>query len=129
MPRKQRILLTGATGNGGGKLLKRRERDGHEINCLVRDPSKLKHTGVRTTMFQGDVLDISSMVEPFKNVATAYFLVHFLNEKNSFEAMEMEAAETAGLKTCSTLCPQVLPKRCTNPFMRDGPKNRLNTPR
>lgn len=93
MGQKQNILLTGATGYVGRKLLKRLELEGHNIHCLVRDPSKLGEVGEQTSVFQGDVLDRSSMRDAFQGVDTAYFLVHFLNEKYDFEAMELEAAE------------------------------------
>lgn len=91
--KKKRILLTGATGYVGGKLLKRLEAEGHEINCLVRDPSKLESLGPNTRLFQGDVLARSTMWEAFKDVDTAYFMVHFLNEKEDFESKEIMAAE------------------------------------
>lgn len=92
MKAKQKILLTGATGYVGGELLKKLELEGHEVNCLVRNPDKLKETGIHTTVFQGDVLNRSSMKEAFQGVDTAYFLVHFLAEKIGFEAKEVEAA-------------------------------------
>ena len=92
MKEKRKILLTGATGYVGGELLKELESAGHAVNCLVRNPGKLDATGARTTVFQGDVLDRSSMEEAFKGVDTAYFMVHFLVEKNGFEAKEREAA-------------------------------------
>lgn len=92
MKKKQKILLTGATGYIGGELLKQLEMERYEVNCLVRDPDKLKPTGVFTTVFQGDVMDRSSMRAAFQGVDTAYFLVHFLTEKIGFEAKELEAA-------------------------------------
>lgn len=92
MKTKRKILLTGATGYVGGELLKKLERTGNEVNCLVRNPDKLGATGLRTNVFQGDVLDRDSMKEAFEGVDTAYFLVHFLAEKNGFEAKEQEAA-------------------------------------
>ncbi len=93
MRRKHKILLTGATGYVGGKLLRKLEAEGHEINCLVRNPDKLARHGPFTTVFQGDVLARSSMWEAFQGVDTAYFLVHFLHDKDNFEAKELEAAE------------------------------------
>ncbi|WP_372795504.1 NAD(P)H-binding protein [Pontiella sp.] len=90
---KHKILLTGATGYVGGKLLRRLEADGHEINCLVRDPGKLQRPGPDTHVFQGDVLVRSSMWDAFRNTDTAYFLVHFLHDREDFQAKEYEAAE------------------------------------
>ena len=93
MSKKQTILLTGATGYVGAKLLKRLELEGHHVHCLTRDPSKLGNVGVNTKVFRGDVLSRSSMFKAFQGVDTAYFMVHFLNEREDFEAKEIEAAE------------------------------------
>lgn len=90
---KHRILITGATGYVGGKLLRRLEHDGHEVNCLVRNPFKLKNPGPNTRIFQGDILVRSSLWAAFEGVDTAYFLIHFLHEKTDFEAKEIKSAE------------------------------------
>jgi uncharacterized protein YbjT (DUF2867 family) len=92
MKTNRKILLTGASGYVGGELLKRLETAGHEVNCLVRRPENFPACGPRTHVIQGDVLDLISMKEAFQGVDTAYFMVHFLAEKNNFEAKELEAA-------------------------------------
>ncbi|VGO16990.1 hypothetical protein PDESU_05584 [Pontiella desulfatans] len=88
----RKILLTGATGYVGGKLLKRLEALGHEINCLARDPHKINEAGSRTQIFRGDVRDRDSMTEAFEGVDTAYYLIHSLSDKKNFEQHEKEAA-------------------------------------
>ena len=89
-----RILLTGATGYVGGKLLKRLELEGFPVNCLVRDPSKIKETAPTTRVFEGDVRYQSSMWHAFQGVETAYYLVHSLADKKKvFVANELKAAE------------------------------------
>lgn len=93
MKQKKRILIAGATGYVGRKLLKRLEQDGHEVRCLMRTPGKLTDAGPKTSVFQGDVLVRSSMWSAFKGVDTAYFLVHMLHERQDFESKEIEAAE------------------------------------
>ncbi|MFA7002195.1 MAG: NAD-dependent epimerase/dehydratase family protein, partial [Candidatus Omnitrophota bacterium] len=37
-----KILLTGATGYVGGRLLKKLESQGHAVRCLARHPEYLK---------------------------------------------------------------------------------------
>ncbi len=94
MAEKKKILLTGATGYIGGKLLRRLELEGHAVNCLVRNPGRLpQEVGGRITVFRGDVLQPTTMRQAFDGVDTAYFMIHFLNEKNDFEAKEAMAAE------------------------------------
>jgi len=41
-PEIKTILLTGATGYVGGRLLKDLESDGHRVRCLVRRPELMK---------------------------------------------------------------------------------------
>ena len=92
MEQKKKILLTGATGYVGAKLLKILQKQGHEINCLARNPDKLKIAGPKIRVFQGDVMIRSSMWKAFQGVDTAYFLVHMLNERKNFENKEIQAA-------------------------------------
>ncbi|MDF7809445.1 NAD(P)H-binding protein [Pontiellaceae bacterium B12219] len=87
------------------KLLRQLEGRGHQINCLTRNPEKLKNTGKNTTVYQGDIMARSSMWRAFQGVDTAYFLVHMLHEKEAFEIKEIQAAQnfafmarTAGVK-------------------------------
>lgn len=93
----KKILLTGATGYVGGKLLKRLQLDGYEINCLVRNPSKLNASSASIDVFQGDLLHRSSMWRSFQGVETAYYLVHSLADpKKDFESNELQAAKNFG---------------------------------
>src|SRR5687767_9454773 len=39
------ILVTGATGYGGGRLLRRLEEGGHAVRCLAREPARLGTRG------------------------------------------------------------------------------------
>ena len=83
----KKMLLTGATGYVGGKLLKRLQLEGNEINCLVRNPSKLNAISAKTHVFQGDLMYRSSMWRSFQGVETAYYLVHSLADpKKDFES-------------------------------------------
>ncbi len=57
------LLLTGATGYVGGRLLKELEKQKFNIRCLARNPevlySKISST---TKIFKGDVLEIKSLI-------------------------------------------------------------------
>ena len=56
------ILLTGATGYVGGRLLRALEREGYRVRCLARRPEFLKpKVGEVTEIVSGDVLDRSSL--------------------------------------------------------------------
>jgi uncharacterized protein YbjT (DUF2867 family) len=48
------VLITGATGYVGGRLLRRFERDGRAVRCLVRHPDRLRDAAPATEVVRGD---------------------------------------------------------------------------
>ena len=89
------ILLTGATGYVGGRLLRALEAKGLAVRCLVRRP-EFAHPreSQRTEVVQGDVLDLESLRCALTNVDVAYYLVHSMGSTGSFEAQERQGAES-----------------------------------
>ena len=55
------VLLTGATGYIGGRLLRRFEDGGRPVRCLVRQPGRLQTTAPTTEIAHGDCLDEASL--------------------------------------------------------------------
>ena len=96
MPKSNRpklILLTGATGYIGGRLLPALESAGHRVRCLTRHPEALAHRlGENTEIAFGDVLNSVSLSAHLAGVHTAYYLVHAMGSENSFEAEDRRAA-------------------------------------
>ncbi len=87
------ILLTGATGYIGGRLLKRLERDGQAVRCLCRNPEPLRYrVAPGTELAQGDLLRPEKLEAAFSGVETAFYLVHSLHDRVGFEAEERRAA-------------------------------------
>ena len=105
-PLVSRILLTGATGYVGGRLLGALERAGHEVVCLARNPAHLAgRLGPSSRAVQGDLLDAASLPDAFAGVDVAYFLVHSMADASGFELREIAtathfaaAARAAGVK-------------------------------
>ncbi|HOH28294.1 MAG TPA: SDR family oxidoreductase [Candidatus Hydrogenedentes bacterium] len=101
-----RVLITGATGYVGGRLLRVLESKGVKINCLARRPEVLeKRIGKDTTLFAGDLTDAASLTNAFEGVDYAYYLVHALGRQGDFETEEelaahnfAAAAKIAGIK-------------------------------
>jgi uncharacterized protein YbjT (DUF2867 family) len=88
-----RILLTGATGYVGGRLLKVLEGRGHELRCLARNPANLaSRVGPGTRVVSGDVLDAPSLTAALAGIETAYYLVHSLGDASGFEEREEAGA-------------------------------------
>lgn len=87
------LLLTGATGYVGGRLLTELERRGHRVRCLTRRPEALEaRVGSEVEVVRGDVDDAPSLVEPMRGVRVAYYLVHAMADPGDFARREVEAA-------------------------------------
>ena len=89
----RKILLTGATGYVGGRLLRRLERAGHRVRCLARSPEALQpRVGPTTEVVRGDVLEAESLEPAMTGVEVAFYLVHSMGDTGDFMAKELEAA-------------------------------------
>lgn len=88
------VLLTGATGYVGGRLLERFEQASRPIRCLTRRPEALsQRVGARTEVVKGDALDAESLVAAMQGVETAYYLVHSMGSAGDFAEEDRRAAK------------------------------------
>jgi uncharacterized protein YbjT (DUF2867 family) len=69
-----RVLVTGATGFVGSKLIPQLAAEGHELVALARDPSKVHAPEVSTV--GGDVLTGEGLAKALHHVEVAYYLIH-----------------------------------------------------
>jgi uncharacterized protein YbjT (DUF2867 family) len=91
------ILLTGATGYVGGRLLARLEGEGHRVRCLTRRPDELKtRAGANTVVVQADMLDTASLAAAMEGGDIAYYLVHSMGLGEGFEDKDRRAARNFG---------------------------------
>jgi uncharacterized protein YbjT (DUF2867 family) len=87
------VLLAGATGYVGGRLIPLLERLPMQLRCLARDPEKLRHAVKETTQIvRGDVLEPASLDAAFQDVHMAYYLVHLMSGSKDFEKEDRQAA-------------------------------------
>jgi uncharacterized protein YbjT (DUF2867 family) len=88
------ILVTGATGYVGGRLLAALEGRGLRVRCLARRPEFLRpRAAPGTEVVQGDVRDPESLREALLGVGTAYYLVHSMTNEDRFVEEDRRAAE------------------------------------
>jgi uncharacterized protein YbjT (DUF2867 family)/ligand-binding SRPBCC domain-containing protein len=75
------ILVTGASGFIGTRLVPKLLAAGHTVRCMSRRPERLRlPEGVQGV--QADVLDVASLQQALAGVDVAYYLVHSM-EKSS----------------------------------------------
>ncbi|MDP3542284.1 MAG: SDR family oxidoreductase [Elusimicrobiota bacterium] len=87
------ILLTGATGYVGGRLLPLLEKRGEAVRCLARRPEIIKpRVGPRTEVVAGDLLTPTSLEAALLGVETAYYLVHSMGSEQDFMEEDRAAA-------------------------------------
>jgi len=99
---EERILLTGASGYVGGRLLPALEASGRRVRCLARRPEALaSRVGVGTEVVAGDLLAAEPLPPALEEVHTAYYLVRAAGQGHrDREAAERfaQAAVTAGVR-------------------------------
>jgi uncharacterized protein YbjT (DUF2867 family) len=89
------VLLTGATGYVGGRLLEALEaRDDLRVRCLSRRPADLRpEVAPGTEVVEGDLLEPETLGPALRDADAAYYLVHSMGEGADFEELDRRAAE------------------------------------
>ncbi len=95
------VLVTGATGYIGGRLVPRLLEAGFRVRCLVRDASRLQGRAWRNKieLIEGDVFRPQSLTDAMRGVDVCYYLVHSLGSGSDFFARDLEAARNFGAAT------------------------------
>jgi len=71
------ILVTGATGTIGGKLIPRLVASEHQVTCITRVPKRLDlYHWQGVNVVKADVLDLESLRQAMQGIRVAYYLIH-----------------------------------------------------
>ncbi|MGQ9644763.1 MAG: SDR family oxidoreductase [Ignavibacterium sp.] len=92
-----KILLTGATGYIGKRLLPVLIEQGHQVICCVRDKNRFPATGIyqhqNISLFEVDFLKELSVSESIKDIDSAYYLIHSMSSNvKDFASLEETSA-------------------------------------
>ncbi|MFM1847077.1 MAG: hypothetical protein RL417_551 [Pseudomonadota bacterium] len=90
-----RILVTGATGYIGGRLVPALLERGHRVRVMAREPLKLtRKVWPGVEVVKGDALDPESLAAPFEDIEVAYYLIHSMTTSgHGFAERDRAAAE------------------------------------
>lgn len=89
-----KILVTGATGYLGGRLVPRLLDAGHRVRVLVRDARRLEGRAWagEVEVMEGDVVDAAAVRAATRGMDAAYYLVHSMCSGPDFAARDANAA-------------------------------------
>ena len=90
------ILLTGASGYIGSRLLRVLEEGGCAVRCMARRPERIAAGRATTEVVSGDCLDEASLFAAMDGVDQAYYLVHSMASGPGFAALDRQAAANFG---------------------------------
>lgn len=85
-----RVLVTGATGYIGGRLVPRLLRHGHRVRVFVRDPNRVLALpwAEQVEVATGDLNDASTVRAALEGMDAAYYLVHAMGGRDDFAATD-----------------------------------------
>jgi len=101
-----RVLVTGATGYIGGRLVPRLVDAGHTVRLLARDSGRLAGRFASVEIVEGDLFDRASIRASLQDIDATYYLVHsmtrgrgdFAESDRRAAAIFSSAAAEAGVK-------------------------------
>ena len=95
--RTARVLVTGATGYIGGRLVPVLEAAGVRLRCLARQPAALaSRVSSDTEVVAGDLFDPASLDRALTGIDVAYYLVHSMGAHGDYRETDRVAAHNFG---------------------------------
>jgi uncharacterized protein YbjT (DUF2867 family) len=107
-----KILVTGATGYIGKRIIPLLVNEGHEVVCAVRDKLRVNDSYLEDEhlkFVEADFLKPESLMNIPKDIEIVYYLIHSMsNTSKDFESMEQTCAQNFKTYIESTQAKQVI---------------------
>lgn len=106
-----KILLTGATGYIGKRLLPLLLDQGHEVICCVRDKNRFYYPDNETNniqLIEVDFLDMKSVEKIPDDIDAAYYLIHSMSGADNYDELESNSANYFKDKINKTTAKQII---------------------
>ncbi len=112
-PRERPVLVTGATGYVGGRLVPRLLARGHRVRAMSRSRAKLAGrpwaNHPRVELVEGDALDKASLTEAVGDSWAVYYLVHSMAKSTrDFAELDVQAARAMAEVAAATGVERIL---------------------
>jgi uncharacterized protein YbjT (DUF2867 family) len=98
------ILLTGATGFIGNRVLQALSKKNLPVRCLVRKPASSQNPNI--TYVTGDVLDYESLVRATAGVDTVYYFIHMMGNQPTGEQKKFDELDRLAINNMVRACRQ-----------------------
>ncbi len=106
-----KILLTGANGYIGVRLLPVLLREEHEVICLVRDQRRMRIDDKlrdKITFYEADLQHAEELEALPNDIDVAFYLVHSMGKSSNFEETERQIAQNFTERIAQTKCQQII---------------------
>jgi len=118
------ILLTGATGFIGNRVLQALSKKNLPVRCLVRKPASSQNPNI--TYVTGDVLDYYSLVRATAGVDTVYYFIHMMGNQPAGEQKKFDELDRLAINNMVRACRQNGIKRIIHLTGIRNPREKLS---